>query len=87
MSGVVATFFQLVAAERADFLVDRKTVLGNFVAVLLSMFGGPFILARNAFSGLSEGRLPLAAAVVMAVVAIFWSLCTGIVYLAVAFAA
>ena len=47
VAGVIASFYQLLTLQTADFLVAQRSVTGHIMAVLLSMFAGPVILASK----------------------------------------
>jgi hypothetical protein len=81
MAGAVASFYQLVTAEPADFLVARRGVTGNLTAILLTMFGGPFIVTRKIVGGVRAGQLALLPAAVGLFVVGLWSVCAGIFFL------
>jgi cytochrome bd-type quinol oxidase subunit 2 len=81
LAGVVASFYQLLTSEPADFFMPRATVSGNVVAVLLTMFGGPLFVMRRVVEGLRRrdiNVLPAAAGVLFAGM---WSVVAGIVFL------
>lgn len=81
MAGTVASFYQLVTAKPADFLVAAGSVSGNMVAVLLTMFGGPFIITRKIIGGMRARQLALLPAVLGLAVVGLWSVCAGIFFL------
>lgn len=81
MAGTITSFYQLVTAEPADFLAGRESVAGNLVAVLLAMFGGPFIVTRKIMAGLRAGSVTLLPAAFGLVVAGMWSVCAGLFFL------
>lgn len=87
MAGTVTSFYQLVTAEPAEFLTARGGVIGNLVAVLLTMFGGPAIVARKIVAGLRDGRLTMVPAACGLAVAGMWSVCAGIFFLGLLVAA
>jgi hypothetical protein len=81
IAGTAASFYQLVTAKPADFLVAHSGVTGNLVVVLLTMFGGPFIVTRKILDGMRAGQLtPLPAALGLLVVGL-WSVCAGLFFL------
>ena len=81
MAGTVSSFYQLVTAQPADFLVTRSTVAGNVIAVLLTMFGGPFIVTRKIFDGVRGRTLAALPAALGLVVVGMWSVFAGILFL------
>ena len=81
MAGTVASLYQLVTAKPAEFIVAAGTVSGNVVAVLLTMFGGPFIITRKIIGGMRSRQLTLLPAVLGLVVVGMWSVCAGLFFL------
>jgi hypothetical protein len=57
------------------------------LAVLLSMFCGPFLVVRRIVEGLRSNELRLLPAVVGAAIAGVWSVCAGIFYVSLLVAA
>ncbi len=80
-AGTIASFYQWITSERADFTVGRPSAAGLAIVVLLSMFGGPFIVAQKVLAGLRSHELRAIPAAVGVVVAGMWSVCAGIFYL------
>jgi hypothetical protein len=81
MAGTTASLYQLVTAKPADFLVAHSGITGNLAIVLLTMFGGPFIVMRKIMDGMRAGQLtPLPAALGLLVVGV-WSVCAGLFFL------
>jgi len=85
VSGVVSSFYQLVTSERADFLPFSKSPSAVLLAILLSMFAGPFIIANKVWTGLvsREARAPLIAVLVL--ICGLWSFYSGVAILYFAF--
>lgn len=79
-SAAIASFYQLVTSERAEFISSRTGAAGVVLTVLLSMFGGPFIVVRKVVAGLRSKELHALPAVAGVVVAGMWSVCAGIFY-------
>jgi hypothetical protein len=79
-AAVIASLYQWITAERADFLVGRVSVLGIIVSVLVTMFAGPFIVARKILLGLRSKELGVLPAAIAAILAGMWSVCAGIFY-------
>lgn len=79
-SATIASFYQLVTSERADFLLSRKGPLGIVLAVLISMFGGPFIVMRKVVTGVRSKEITALPAALGVIVAGMWSVCAGIFY-------
>jgi hypothetical protein len=79
-AATISTFYQWVTSERADFAVARASFAGIVVAVLLSMFAGPFIVAQKIVAGLRTREIRILPALLGVVVAGMWSVCAGIFY-------
>ena len=79
-AAVIASLYQWITAERADFLVGRASVPGILVSVLITMFAGPFIVARKILLGLRSKELSALPAVIGAILTGMWSACAGIFY-------
>jgi hypothetical protein len=79
-AATIATFYQWVTSERAELFAARQTLAGLAVAVLISMFGGPFIVVQKVLAGVRAREISAVPAVVGVVVAGMWSVCAGIVY-------
>lgn len=79
-AAVISTFYQWVTSERADFLIAHKSVPGVFISVLVTMFGGPFIVARKVLAGVRSNELRVLPAFIGAVLAGMWSVCAGVFY-------
>lgn len=79
-AAVISTFYQWVTSERADFLIAQKSLPGVFVSVLITMFGGPFIVARKIVTGVRSNQLRALPALIGAILAGMWSVCAGVFY-------
>jgi hypothetical protein len=79
-AGAITCFYQLVTSETADFATEWHGWWAALIAVLLSMFGGPFILARKVYNGIRLGEMGPLPALVFVVLCAIWSVCAGIVY-------
>ena len=79
-AAVIASLYQWITAERADFLVARVSVPGIIFSVLITMFAGPFIVARKILVGLRSKELSVLPAAIGAILAGMWSVCAGIFY-------
>jgi len=79
-SATIATFYQWVTSERAELFAARATVPGLVLAVLISMFAGPFIVVQKVWGGLRSRELKALPAIVSVVIAGMWSVCAGIFY-------
>ncbi len=83
-AGAITFFYQLVTRETADFATDWRGWGAALTAVLLSMFGGPFILARKVYLGVRLGEMGALPAIVFVALCIVWSVSAGIVYVDIA---
>ncbi len=79
-AAVISTLYQWITSERADFLITRTSAPGLVVAVLITMFGGPFIIARKVFAGVRAREIHALPAVIGAILAGMWSICAGVFY-------
>ena len=79
-SATISSFYQLITSERAEFVSSRTGPVGIVISVLLSMFGGPFIVVRKVVAGLRSKELHALPAMVGVIVAGMWSVCAGIFY-------
>ncbi len=79
-AATLASFYQWVTSERADFVIARQSPLGMVVVVLISMFGGPFIVVQKVWAGLRAHELRALPALLGIVFAGMWSVCAGIFY-------
>jgi hypothetical protein len=79
-AATISSFYQWVTSERADFLLSRTSPIGIVVAVLISMFCGPFIVMRKVVSGLRSHEIRAVPAALGVIVAGMWSVCAGIFY-------
>ena len=79
-SATISSFYQWVTSERADFSIDRAGPAGIVVAVLLSMFAGPFIVVRKVVSGVRSQELKTLPAAFGVIVAGMWSVVAGIFF-------
>jgi hypothetical protein len=86
-AATIATFYQWVTSEAAELFSARATMSGLAFTVLLSMFCGPFIVARKVFSGLRSRELRVLPAVIGIVISGTWSVCAGIFYVSLLIAA
>ena len=79
-AATIASFYRWLTSERADFVITRQTRAGMMVAVLISMFGGPFIVVQKVLAGLRSRELRTLPALVGVAIAMMWSVCAGIFY-------
>ena len=80
-AGAITCFYQLVTSETADFATEWHGWSAALIAVLLSMFGGPFILARKVFTGIRLGEMGAMPAMMFLGLCVMWSVCAGILYI------
>ena len=80
-AATISNFYQWVTSKRADFHVAQTNLPGMVVAVLISMFGGPFIVVQKVVAGLRAQEIRAIPAVLGVLVAGMWSVCAGIFYL------
>lgn len=81
VAGTVSSFYQWVTSEQADFSISRGGATGIVIAVLLSMFGGPFIVVQKVYAGLRANELHAVPALFGVAVAGIWSVCAGILFI------
>lgn len=86
-AATLASFYQWVTSERAELFAMRPNPWSLFVAVLLSMFCGPFLVVRRVLEGLKARELKVLPALVGTVIAGMWSVCAGIFYVSLMIAA
>lgn len=77
MSGVLASFVQLVSGEPMRFGGVPKSMLSSVGAVLLRVLAGPAILMRNAWRGMVIEARPKGWFGISLAVAALWSLFSG----------
>lgn len=87
VAGTVSSFYKWMTSEPADFSIARGGVVGLLIAVLLSMFGGPFIVVQKVFAGLKSRQLSAVPALFGVAVAGMWSVCAGIFVISLLIAA
>lgn len=87
VAATLASLYQWVTSERAELFAIRPSTVGLMLAVLLSMFCGPFLVVRRIVEGLRSNELRLLPAVVGAAIAGVWSVCAGIFYVSLLVAA
>lgn len=79
-AATLASFYQWVTAERADFTFTRTSPPAIVLAVLMSTFGGPFIVTQKVMAGLKSHEIRAVPACLGVVVAGMWSVCAGMFY-------
>lgn len=87
VAATLASLYQWVTSERAELFALRPSAIGLMLAVLLSMFCGPFLVVRRVVEGLKSNELKLLPALVGAAIAGVWSICAGIFYVSLLVAA
>ena len=80
-AGAITHFYQLMTSETAEFATEWRGWWAALIAVLLSMFGGPFILARKVYIGICLGEMGALPAAMFLGLSVMWSVCAGIVYI------
>jgi hypothetical protein len=80
VAAVISTFYQWVTSENADFSIGKPSIPGVAFSVLLTMFGGPFIIARKVVAGLRTRQIGTLAAVAATIIVGIWSICAGLFY-------
>ena len=81
MSGAAASFYRLVTSESADFLPFSSSFAGNIVAILLSMFAGPFIIACKVRNGLKNEEMAGPLVALLLIICSIWSFYSGVAIL------
>jgi hypothetical protein len=79
-AATISSLYQWITSEQADFFVNRRSVGGIVVAILLSMFGGPFIVMRKVLVGVRTHEVSVVPAALGVLVVAMWSVCAGIFY-------
>jgi hypothetical protein len=79
-AATIASLYQWITSERANFLIGRRSFAGMAIAVLISMFGGPFIIVQKVWTGLRANELRALPALLGVLAAGMWSVCAGIFY-------
>ena len=77
-AGVLASFYQLIAARPARFSVSLESWPQIVVSVGLCTFAGPVILMRNALRGRRIEHRPIGWLFGSSAIAGVWSACSGI---------
>ena len=80
-AGAITCFYQLLTSKTADFATEWQGWWAALIAVLLSMFGGPFILARKVYIGVRLGEMGALPAITFVGLCFMWSVCAGVVYI------
>ena len=79
-AATISTFYQWVTSERAELFAMRQGFFGLGLAVVISMFGGPFIVVQKVVTGLRAHEISAVPAALGIIVAGMWSVCVGIFY-------
>ncbi len=79
-AATVASFYQWVTSQRADFSVREGGPGGLVIMVVLSAFCGPFIVVQKVLAGLRTNEINGLLALAGVIVAGMWSVCAGIFY-------
>ena len=80
-AGAITFFYQMVTSQTAGFATEWRGWSAALIAVLLSMFGGPFILARKVYLGFRLGEMRPLPAIMFLALCFMWSTCAGVVYI------
>ena len=83
-AGAITCFYQLVTSETAEFATEWRGWSAALIAVLLSMFGGPFILARKVYVGIRLGEMGALPAIMFLGLCVMWSVSAGVLYIDIA---
>ncbi len=81
MSGAVASFYRLVTSENPDFLPFSGSFTGNVMAIFLSMFAGPFIIAGKIWNGLKSREMKGPLVALLLIICSLWSFYSGVAVL------
>ena len=81
-AGVLGSFHQLLTRRPPSFIVTLDSWMTMFVSILMCVFAGPFIIMRNAVRGRRIEKRPIGWLVASTAIAGAWSLCSGIVMIA-----
>ena len=84
IAGVITCFYQLVTSRTAEFATEWHGWSAALIAVLLSMFGGPFILARKVYVGIRLGEMGALPAIMFLGLCLMWSVSAGVLYIDIA---
>jgi hypothetical protein len=85
VSGVVSSFYQLVTSEHPEFLPFSKSPGAVMATIMLSMFAGPFIIARKAWAGLVNRETQAPLILLLLAICGLWSFYSGVAVLYFAF--
>lgn len=81
LAGAVSSLYQLVTSRTVEFQAFRQTAAGTAAALLISMFGGPFIVVRNILVGVRKRELGPVPVLVGLTISGIWSACAGVFFL------
>ncbi|MBZ8134632.1 hypothetical protein CLD20_15245 [Afifella sp. IM 167] len=82
-AGAVASFYQWVTSEPADFRISDFTWRALSVSVLLCVAAGPFIVARRVREAFAARNAQLVPVIFGVTVCGLWSACAGTLFLSV----
>ena len=80
-AGTISSLYQWVTSERADFSVERKSTSGVIIAIMVSMFAGPFIVVQKVIAGIRSHQIQALPAMFGVLISGVWSVCAGIFYI------
>jgi hypothetical protein len=86
-AATISSFYQWVTSKEADFSLGKANPSSIALAVLLSMFAGPFIVTQKVLAGVRKHELRAFPALLGAAIAGMWSVCAGIFYVSFLIAA
>ena len=78
-AGVLASLHQMITERPPQFVMPAGSLAAGLGGAIVCVFAGPFIIMRNAVRGRLIERRPLGWLAASAVIALLWSLCSGIV--------
>ncbi len=78
-AGFLASLHQMITSRPPQFALSAETFPQGLGYAVLCVFGGPFIIMRNAIRGRTIEHRPIGWLVASCVIALTWSLCSGVV--------
>ena len=78
-AGFLSSLYQMITARPPQFVISADSLSQGLGGAIVCVFGGPFIIMRNAIRGRKiEGR-PIGWLAASSLIALTWSLCSGVV--------
>jgi len=65
--------------ENGHFLLYFDTPLATIWSIIICIFAGPYLVAKNGLRFWTKGLLPNTALVMCGIVTLVWSFCSGII--------